>query len=239
MAEGYGALYAALRQRGAEGLDSVAISDYGAMGRGLQCVRPIPGGRCFLKVPQAALLTAAKVAGHPVLGPAVVGLGDSLQLSLYLLYLQQEDPAGFTEDDRFFLLYIGSLPTTAQGSYGSDLEAQDKVRETFEVLRQSVIEPNSPTVFRNVTRYTFPDFLLAYSNVMSRSMQFDDLLVMVPLADMLNHLPSPQNSRYHLYATSDQAVYIYARYDYEVGEQVTINYGRDLPDAVLHYGLPI
>lgn len=32
---------------------------------------------------------------------------------------------------------------------------------------------------------------------------------------------SPQNSRYHLYATSDQAVYIYARYDYEVGEQVT------------------
>eukprot|EP00668_Euglena_longa_P044488 GGOE01059716.1.p2 GENE.GGOE01059716.1~~GGOE01059716.1.p2 ORF type:complete len:108 (+),score=6.27 GGOE01059716.1:2-325(+) len=32
----YTALYAALRERGVEGVDNVAIQDYGAMGRGLR-----------------------------------------------------------------------------------------------------------------------------------------------------------------------------------------------------------
>ncbi|KAI9024541.1 hypothetical protein DFJ74DRAFT_665481 [Hyaloraphidium curvatum] len=65
------------------------------------------------------------------------------------------------------------------------------------------------------------------------------LLLMVPAADMANHHPSPADARYHLYATEEREVSLYARWELEPGEEVTINYGRGVGEGTLHYGFVV
>jgi hypothetical protein len=229
----YEEFYRLLALNGAEGVDSVRIADFGLMGRGLRCACPIPGGRWFLKVPLAACLTATTVRAHPVLGPLIQShWGDAPVLCLYIQYLVSRSRDDLPGSEHLPWVYAQTLPKPIQGAYLSNQAAQDAAKVVYDATVATVeTAAGLPT--------GFPGFLWALSVLMSRAMSFNDLLVLVPLADMLNHVPSPTDARYHLLATADQCVYIYARYNFEPGEQVTISYGRDLPDSLLHYGITI
>eukprot|EP00669_Euglena_mutabilis_P005646 TRINITY_DN17182_c0_g1_i1.p1 TRINITY_DN17182_c0_g1~~TRINITY_DN17182_c0_g1_i1.p1 ORF type:complete len:254 (+),score=45.36 TRINITY_DN17182_c0_g1_i1:39-764(+) len=229
----YEELYRLLALNGADGVDSVRIADFGLMGRGLRCAYPIPGGRWFLKVPLAACLTAATARAHQILGPLIQRhWGDAPVLCFYIQYLVSRSRDDIPESEHLSWVHAQTLPKPVQGAYPSNQAAQDAAKEVYDATVATVeTAAGLPT--------GFPGFLWALSVLMSRAMSFNDLLVLVPLADMLNHVPSPTDARYHLLATADQCVYIYARYDFEPGEQVTISYGRDLPDSLLHYGITI
>lgn len=188
---------------------------------------------------------------------AFAGLGrvdDVALLALFLLRAKAElalngtfdRENGFLDErtQRLLELYMPSLPNAMQGGFENDEAASAQVSDLFDRLRPLIAENSD--VFRhysweNVELFSPRSFLWAYSCVLSRSMTFAlpsgrQLIAMVPIADMINHRSSPQNLQYQIFATEEQTINIYARWDYEPGEEILINYGKGVGQGTLHYG---
>ena len=229
-------------------------------GRGLHAINAIPGGSRILSVPLDCCLTAEmarRVLGEKVSAEfekirngkgfkAVGEVDDVALLALLVLFAGMDLPLKKSDycDSRtheLLLLYIPTLPREIQGGFLKDSVALAKVEALWGRVRP-IVDANREIFTSDIAGYTSA-FLWAYSCVLSRSMSFSlpsgQMLAMVPIADMINHHPSPANTQYHLFATEERTISVYARWDYDAGEEISINYGKGIGEGTLHYGFVV
>jgi hypothetical protein len=214
--------------------------------RGLVATRPITRGSQLARIPRSLLIDFETALGRLADRQmrAELELSDDLtQLAAWLL-VERRDPHSifqpyFDALPRSFPRFpINAAPTDLALLDGSLARAMlDHERATLEADHARLVA--GVTWFRSIG---FDEFMWARMCVVSRNFRLKidgrEARVLVPFVDMLNHEYGP-NTRWE-YDPDGQVFCLTAQRDYQPGEEVCCDYGRN-PNMylLLHYGFCI
>ncbi|KAL6717353.1 hypothetical protein ACLMJK_005268 [Lecanora helva] len=230
-----------LKESGAVGLDALKLADFPVTGRGIRSLHKYKEGESLVTIPRRVLWTVDHAHADPLLGPVLRSAKPPLTvedtLATYVLFVRSRE-SGYDGPRS----HVTALPT----SYSSciffnddDLEvcAGTSLYTIAKQLKRQIEEDHAGLVARifgqyqdlfPLNKFTIDDYKWALSTIWSRGMDFmlphgKSIRLLAPFADMLNH--SSEVKQCHVYDPSSGNLSILAGKDYEVGDQVFINYG--------------
>ncbi|PTB66620.1 N-methyltransferase [Trichoderma citrinoviride] len=230
-----------LMKSGAVGLGDLELADFPVTGRGVKTLRRFRQGERILTIPSDILWSVEGAYRDSLLGPALRSSLPPLTvediLAIYILFVRSRE-SGYDG----IRTHVAALP----GSYSSSIffsdeelevcagtslytitkQLQQKIEDDYRELVVRVLAQH-PDLFP-LNKFTIEDYKWALCTVWSRSMDFtlpdgSSLRLLAPFADMLNH--SSEVQQCHVLDAKSGDLSVLAGKDYEVGDQVFINYG--------------
>ncbi|KAF2001546.1 SET domain-containing protein [Amniculicola lignicola CBS 123094] len=230
-----------LKQSGASGLDDLELADFSDTGRGVRTLRRFKDGEEILTIPHGVLWTVEHAYADPFLGPALLSTRPPLSvddtLAMYILFVQSRGsgydglgshvaalPASYTSSIFFAEAELEVCAGTSLHTVTKQLHRQ--IKDDYRGLVVRLLEQHQELFPRD--KFTIEDYKWALCTVWSRAMDFklpngDSIRLLAPFADMLNHSSEVRQS--HVYDVLSGDVSVLAGKDYELGDQVFINYG--------------
>ena len=238
-----------LKQRGMEG-QAVELRQVGVEGRGLVATRRIRAGECLLQVPRAAVIDAETAVEKSALARRVREQ-DGDEWAVMATYLAEAKARSQRGKPTECEPYLQALPK----STGCVFEWTEKEVQTL--LRGSCVQDDAKMLQKQLqeavgmvleaaksggeeaeVKLDAKGITWAYSQLLSRMVRLEtneNLLSLVPWADMLNHSTS---SNAHIdWDPQSKTVVLRTDREYDEGEQVYASYGnRSSGELLLSYG---